>query len=432
MSALNHSYPLDPSLAHRAGTTRLAITGADGAPLARTEVEVAQRRHAVQFACISPGFVGSVESTATELPGQASNQARDARPAGAPDPDVAEKWLGLFDTATLPFYWGAFEVTEGEPRTAQLQAMARWCLDNGVRTKGHPLVWHTVQPRWLKRYPNDEVEQLLRARVRREVSDFAGLVDTWDAINEVVIMPVFDKDDNAVTRLARDKGRLHMIRLAFEEARAANPNVRLLLNDFDMSTAYECLIEAVLEAGIEIDALGLQSHMHQGWWGVEKTERILDRFGRYGLPMHFTETTLLSGEIMPAHIVDLNDHQVDEWPSTPEGEARQAEEIVTHYRTLLSHPQVESITYWGIEDGGWLNAPGGFLRLDGSPKPAYDALRGLVRGEWWLAPTTMQTDDDGVIDVTGWFGDYDVRRPGGDPAPFRIEREVPSSTITLG
>lgn len=433
MSALNHQFTLDPTLAHRQGSTRLTITGPDGAPLARTEVEVAQRRHEVEFACISPGFVGSVESTATELPGQASNQTVGARAFGAaPDPDLAAKWLGLFDTATLPFYLGAFEPEEGKPKTAELRAMAQWCHDNGVRTKGHPLVWHTVQPGWLKRYPNDEVERILRARIRREVSDFAGLVDTWDAINEVVIMPVFDKDDNAVTRLARDKGRLHMIRLAFEEARAANPNVRLLLNDFDMSTAYECLIEAVFEAGIEVDVLGLQSHMHQGWWGLEKTERILERFSRYGLPMHFTETTLVSGDLMPAEIVDLNDHQVSEWPSTPEGEARQAEELVAHYRTLLSHPQVESITYWGIEDGGWLNAPGGLLRADGTPKPSYDALRDLVRGEWWLAPTRMQTDDDGVLEVAGWFGDYEVRRPGDEAAAsFQLARDTASSSVTL-
>lgn len=430
MPALNHRYPTDPSLAHRTGAVRLTLTGPDGAPLARTAVEVAQVRHDVEFACISPGFVGSVESTATELPGQASNQALEARAGGAPDPHVAARWLDLFDTATLPFYWGSFEVDEGAPRTAALREIAQWCREHGVRTKGHPLVWHTVQPAWLKRYPNGEVERLLRARVRREVSEFAGLVDTWDAINELVIMPVFDKDDNAITRLARDKGRLHMIRLAVEEARAANPHVRLLLNDFDTSTGYECLIEAVLEAGIEIDVLGVQSHMHQGWWGEEKIARVLDRFARYGLPLHFTEITLLSGELMPAHVTDLNDHQVTEWPSTPEGEARQADELVRHYRALLAHPQVGSITYWGIEDGGWLNAPGGLLRLDGSPKPAYEALRGLVRGEWWLSPTSMQTDDDGALEVTGWFGDYEVRS-GAGAASFRIAPGAPSSSVRL-
>ena len=90
MHAVNHTYPLDPTLAHREGTVRLTVTSPDGTPLGRTEVEVAQRRHAVEFACISPGFVGSVESSATELPGQASNQALQARPAGAQDPAYAE------------------------------------------------------------------------------------------------------------------------------------------------------------------------------------------------------------------------------------------------------------------------------------------------------------------------------------------------------
>ena len=89
-----------------------------------------------------------------------------------------------------------------------------------------------------------------------------------------------------------------------------NPTATLLLNDFDMSTAYECLIEGVLEAGIQVDAIGLQSHMHQGYWGEEKTLAILDRFARFGLPLHLTETTLLSGDLMPAHIEDLNDYQV--------------------------------------------------------------------------------------------------------------------------
>src|SRR5690554_2948570 len=67
--ALNHRYTSDPSFAHRQGSTRLVLTGPDGAPLARREVELAQRRHDFGFACINPGFVGAVESTATELPG---------------------------------------------------------------------------------------------------------------------------------------------------------------------------------------------------------------------------------------------------------------------------------------------------------------------------------------------------------------------------
>ena len=46
-------------------------------------------------------------------------------------------------------------------------------------------------------------------------------------------------------------------------------------------------------------------------------------------------------------------------------------------------------------EGAWLGAPVGLVRADGSPKPSYDALHGLIKGEWWLAPTTLRTDGDG-------------------------------------
>jgi GH35 family endo-1,4-beta-xylanase len=203
------------------------------------------------------------------------------------------------------------------------------------------------------------------------------------------------------------------VRDAFETARAADPSAQLVLNDFDLSRAYEHLIEDVLEAGIPLDAIGLQTHMHQGFRGEDELEMLTRRFGRFGLPLQFTETTLVSGDLMPARIVDLNDYHRDDWPSTPEGEERQADEIVRHYRTLVTSPAVESITYWGLSDAGaWLGAPAGLVRADGTHKPAYDALRSLIRGEWWVDPTVLRTDGDGILEIVGWFGDYQVTVDG--------------------
>ncbi|KQZ05102.1 1,4-beta-xylanase [Microbacterium sp. Root53] len=378
----------------RTAAADVVVTSAEGTPLADREVVVEQTRHAFGFGNI--GF---------ELVPHANGEADLSQ--------LAEDWLGLFDTATLPIYWGDFEPQRGHPDTARLLTAARWFADRGVRLKGHPLVWHTVKARWLDPLPSDEVERLIRERVTREVGDFAGLIDTWDAINEVAIMPVFENepDDvpNAVSRLARELGRTGIVRLALDTARAANPDATLLINDFDLSARYERVIEDALEAGVRIDAIGLQTHMHQGYRGEEQLLEIADRFARFGLPLHFTEVSLVSGDLMPPEIEDLNDYVVDSWPSTPEGEARQADQLESLYRTLTGHPAVEAITYWGITDAGaWLGAPIGLLRSDGSRKPSYERLRGLIRDEWWLPPTTMRTDADGRVRVTGWKGEYRI------------------------
>ena len=396
----------DWTFSHRLGEAELTLLDAAGQPLADTEVVVEQTRHAFGFGNIGFDFLGL-----------ANQQPADG------DEELAEHFLDLFNTATLPFYWGRFEPERGHPQTQLLLNAARWFADRGVELKGHPLMWHTVQPHWLLDLEIDEIEQLQRERIRREVADFAGLIDTWDAINEVVIMPVFTAEDNGITRFARAKGRFAALRLAFEEARATNPSIRLLINDFDLSTAYECLIEGMLEAGITIDAIGLQTHMHQGYRGEPQVLAVADRFARYGLPLHFTETSLVSGDLMPPHIVDLNDYQVESWPSTPEGEERQAEELVRHYRSLVGHPAVENITYWGITDrGSWLGAPIGLIRADGTPKPSFHALRQLIKGDWWLSPTTVRTDDAGRVAVTGYAGDYTAGLPDGPTSGFALAR----------
>ncbi len=401
---------------HRMGEATITVTDGGGAPLAERKVTVEQTRHDFGFGNI--GFdliewIGGEGEAGTHLFGGASASS---------GPHLAEKYLELYNSTTLPFYWRSFEPTQGQPDTARLRATAEWFVERDVAVKGHPLLWHTLAPQWLLDLDDAEAEAVMRARIIRETSEFAGTIDLWDAINEAVILPVFTADENAVTRLAQSKGRVEMVRLAFESAREGNPNARLVLNDFDLSADYERLIEDCLEAGIQIDAIGLQTHMHQGYRGEDAVWEILERFGRFGLPLQMTETTLVSGEIMPAHIVDLNDYVVDDWPTTAEGEARQADEIVRHYRTLVSHPAVESITYWGLTDeGAWLGAPAGLLRRDGSAKPAFDALLGLVKDEWWVHPTELRTDAEGRVTVRGFAGDYRISH-GSRTAAVHIDR----------
>ena len=379
----------------RTADVTLTILQNDQTPLANHEVEVKQCNHSFLFGC-----------TGFELIPLANNELEGE--AKARSELFNQQLVDLCNFITLPFYWGRFELNRGQPDTQRVLNTAKWFVDQGCVVKGHPLCWHTVTADWLMDLPNDEIIETQVARIQRDVADFKGFIDAWDVINEVVIMPIFDKYDNGITRIAKQLGRVGIIRTMFDAARAASPGATLLLNDFDTSISYEILIEGCLEAGIQIDAIGIQSHMHQGYWGLEKTQCVLERYEHFGLPIHFTEITLLSGDLMPPEIVDLNDHQVDEWPTTPEGEARQAAEIEEFYKTLMAHPLVEAITYWGLPDGGWLNAPSGFVRRDLSPKPSYDMLKNLIKGEWWVEPTKMTTDDEGKVRFNGFLGEYAV------------------------
>ena len=110
---------------------------------------------------------------------------------------------------------------------------------------------------------------------------------------------------------------------------------------------------------------------------------------------------------MPAYIEDLNDWQVDSWPSTPEGEERQAREIEEMYRVLFANPLVEAITTWDYKDGAWLGAPSGFLRKDNTKKPSYEMLKKLIHEEW-STNTEAVTDLWGNVTLEAFKGDYKI------------------------
>lgn len=240
---------------------------------------------------------------------------------------------------------------EGKPRTAELMQEARFLKNHGVMLKGHPLCWHTVCADWLLKNDNETILEKQVGRIHREVERFKGIIDMWDAINEVVIMPVFDRYDNAVTRLCREHGQVGLVKKIFDSAKESNENATLLLNDFNMSPSYEKLIEECLDAGVRIDAIGLQSHQHQGYWGIEKLEDVLSRFERFGLPINFTENTFVSGELVPPELDDLNDYRYEDDASTAEGEERQAKWMEEFYTQIFeNHPQVTAITNWDFND----------------------------------------------------------------------------------
>lgn len=358
----------------RKADVSVCVVDRQGRPVPGASVRIEQTNHAFLFGCnIFRLFVYKAEQ----------HEA------------YGREFAALLNYATLPFYWGAYEPKPGEKQFEDRMRMARWCRDHGIATKGHPLVWHEVYPGWAPTDP-DETRQASKARVTEIVSAFKGLIDRWDVVNEATVSFKFD---NGVGNWAKRDGAAALVGECLEWARAANPEAVLLYNDFNISPDFERLVGDLVAEKKPFDAIGIQSHMHRGEWPLEKVWNTCETYSRFGKPIHFTETTVLSGE--------HGWNRPKPWPTTPEGEARQADYVEKLYTLLFSHPAVQAVTWWDFVDGGWQGAPAGLVRADLTPKPVYNRLMKLIKGKWWTR-TRLVSDIEGRASTRAFLGSYRV------------------------
>lgn len=374
---------------HRKGEVTLVIQAPNGKPLPNAELTLTQMRHEFLFGC---------------------NIFRWGR---IPDPKreelYRERFAAIFNYATLPFYWRGYEWERGKPNHGYTERVVAWCQEHGIVCKGHPLVWDhpASSPEWL---PDDfdEIERLSKQRVRDIVQRFAGRIDIWDVVNEPTHLEPSSPNKTKMAAWGTHIGAVAYTALHLKVAREANPKATLLVNDYRTDDAYLRILQQLKdEQGRWLfDVVGIQSHMHGGVWSASRTWQVCERFAQLGLPLHFTETTIVSGPRIDR----------ERWgETTPEGEERQAEATARFYTLLFSHPAVQAITWWDFsDDGAWMGAPAGWLRKDMSPKPVYERMLGLIKGEWWTK-ASGRTDSKGEWRTRAFYGDYEltIRTPDG-------------------
>jgi GH35 family endo-1,4-beta-xylanase len=396
---------------HRKGDAKLKLAGPDGKPLpSGLAVKIQQKRHKFLFGC-----------NIFKL-----NRCR------TPEDNAAyeQRFAALLNFATLPFYWWNYERRQGRPDDERTDQIVRWCKAQNITTKGHPLAWNYVDPRWLQDDP-DKAMQLQLKRIGRCVERFKNDIDIWDVVNEATHYDreQVEKQAPILTQAIRKMGIGAYVRESFKTAREANPQATLIINDYRTDPDFEQkVISELLDENKKplYDVIGIQSHMHGGYWSVKKTWEVCERFAKYDKPLHFTETTLVSGE----QGWELGKKRKDpnfRWISTPEGEKRQAKQVAEFYSILFSHPAVEAITWWDFTDqNAWQRAPAGLIREDMSPKPAYEELERLIKGKWWTKTETT-TDTSSTAQFRGFLGEYEVSTRIDDKkltGTFRLDKTV--------
>ena len=377
---------------HRQTSASIGISDADGRPLAGAEVQIEQTSHAFLFGCN------------VFLWGRVGSEADEAL--------YRQRFADLFNYATLPFYWPSYEPRRDQPQHDRTEQIARWCREHQIVTKGHPLAWNFADPAWLPDDP-EEIRRLQLARIGDCVGRFRGLIDRWDVVNEATH---FERDEflkraPKLTKMWEKTGRVEFVHACFAEARRAGPEATLLINDYRTDPAYEQLLQQLVDSqGRRLyDVIGIQSHMHGGTWDDRKVWEVCERFARFGVPLHFTETTILSGD--PGR----------------RGNRRRGlafdggEGVVAGGRGgAVLHPAVLASRRGGHHLVGLCRSqrlagmPAGFLRADLSAKPAYERLLGLVKGRWWTR-VSGRTDEKGQFAFRGFLGRYrvTVTSPGG-------------------
>jgi endo-1,4-beta-xylanase len=301
----------------------------------------------------------------------------------------AEKFAGLFNFATLPFYWASFEPEKGQPGFARVDTMLARLEKSGLTAKGHPLAWfHEAGcPKWLEGKPFEDWRAEQQRRITEIVTRYKGRIKVYDVINEA-------HDWGNVPQFTSEQ-LVEMTRVAADATRAADPKALRVVNNCCLFAEYVAggatyrgkqprplhsplqYLRAAAKAGVKYDAIGLQVYYPEH--DLFEIARMFDRFAALGKPLHVTELGVCSR-------ADTDDKSMVKNPTgnhwhAPWSETVQADWIEQFYTLCYAHPAVQAVTWWDFSDaGGHFWPHGGFLRPDLQPKESYLRLQQLIRG----------------------------------------------------
>lgn len=262
-------------------------------------------------------------------------------------PENEMKWL---PTEPEP---GQFTFGDGD-------RVAGFAVSNGLRLRGHALVWHLQLPPWV----TGTLEEL-RRHIVGVASHYRGRVAQWDVVNEALA----DQGGLRDTPFLRTIGPGYIAR-AFEIAHRADPDAELAYNDYGAESpdtpkgqSLFRLIQVLVKQKVPIDVVGFQVHVDPQ--RIPGFELQLRRIATLGVDVELTEVDVR----LPA---DATQADLD-------AQAVAYRRIV---RACVAVARCRGITFWGLDDAdSWIPeffpGTGNALLLDASlqPKPAYSAVR---------------------------------------------------------
>ena len=265
--------------------------------------------------------------------------------------------------------WGALRPSADGFNFDQADALVAFAETNRMKIRGHNLVWHQSNPRWLEATATKEnARELLVTHIETVAGRYAGRMHSWDVVNEAIRVADGRADglrDSLWLRLIGEE----YIELAFKTAREADPQALLTYNEYGIeeeTRAGEQKREAAIEMlrrmvarRVPVDAVGVQSHIAAsvaaGGTGTQVGAglmRFIAAVRELGLQVFITE-------------MDVNDRALA--ADGPGRDAAVAAAYKQYLELALGDPAVRAVLTWGITDRyTWLGQEEG--RADGKPE----------------------------------------------------------------
>jgi endo-1,4-beta-xylanase len=241
---------------------------------------------------------------------------------------------------------------EGQFTFEKADQLAAFAKENGMKMRGHTLVWHNQTPDWVFEDADREtLLQRMQDHITKVMKRYKGTIFCWDVVNEAVTDegPELYRPTKWLEIIGED-----YIEKAFEFAHEADPDALLFYNDYNESNPEKRekiykLVKSLVDKGVPIHGVGLQAHWNLVNPSLEDIRTAIQRYASLGLKLHLTE--------LDVSVFNFEDKRTDLTEPTCEMLELQAERYHQVFQLLRQYrDHITSVTFWGAaDDYTWLS-----------------------------------------------------------------------------